>query len=164
MTVAENHSEMAVTVYTVGHSNHESLRFLDLLSQHGIEAVADVRSSPYSRYVPQANRETLAHTLRAAGITYSWFGPQLGGKPDGDVADYEKLRLSMPFQEGLDELLALAAESQTAIMCSEGDHRSCHRYKLITPALQEREIRVLHIQPDGSLVDEDDIPKQLSLF
>ena len=50
------------------------------------------------------------------------------------------------------------------MMCAEGDHRRCHRYKLITPALLDQNIRVLHIQPDGSLVDEAQEPKQLSLF
>jgi uncharacterized protein (DUF488 family) len=49
-------------------------------------------------------------------------------------------------------------------MCAEGDHRRCHRHKLISPVLLEREARVLHIQPDGSLVDEGDEPQQLRLF
>ena len=61
-------SPKAITVYTVGHSNHETGAFVDLLHQHGIELVVDVRSTPYSRYVPQANRENLARTLEAAGF------------------------------------------------------------------------------------------------
>ncbi len=50
------------------------------------------------------------------------------------------------------------------MLCAEGDHRHCHRTKLIAPALVERGARVLHIQPDGSLVDEEAGPRQLSLF
>ncbi|MFN2167912.1 MAG: DUF488 family protein [Anaerolineae bacterium] len=155
---------MRTAVYTIGHSNHESSAFLALLRQHGIELLVDVRSSPYSRYVPQANRETLARTLEAAGITYRWLGDRLGGKPDGEIADYDELRASPAFQQGLDKLLTLAAGRRTAIMCSEGDHHQCHRYKLITPALLDRDTHLLHIQPDGSLVDEDQEPKQLTLF
>ena len=59
---------------------------------------------------------------------------------------------------------SLAAARRTAIMCSEGDHRKCHRHKLITPALLDRGIHVLHIQPDGALVDENEEPRQLTLF
>ncbi|MFN2225065.1 MAG: DUF488 family protein [Anaerolineae bacterium] len=152
------------TVYSVGHSNHAAEDFVALLQQHGIELVVDVRSSPYSRYVPQANRETLARTLEAAGIAYRWAGDRLGGKPEGEVADYDQLRASTAFQEGVARLLTLADRRPTAIMCAEGDHRRCHRYKLITPALLDRAVHVLHIQPDGSVVDETQEPKQLSLF
>lgn len=152
------------TIYTVGHSNHEAEKFVALLRSHGIEMIVDVRSSPYSRYVPQANRETLARTLEAAGIAYRWAGDRLGGKPEGEVADYDQLRASTSFQEGIADLLALASRQRTAIMCAEGDHRRCHRHKLITPALLDHEARVLHIQPDGSLVDEAKEPRQLTLF
>jgi len=152
------------TIYTIGHSNHETETFVTLLRQHGIELLIDVRSSPYSRYVPQANRETLARALQAAGIAYGWLGDRLGGKPGGVAVDYDELRASPSFRQGIDHLVALAAQRRTAIMCAEGDHRQCHRHKLITPALLDQAICVHHIQPDGSLVDEDQEPKQLSLF
>jgi uncharacterized protein (DUF488 family) len=152
------------TIYSVGHSNHAAEEFVALLRSHGIELVVDVRSSPYSRYVPQANRQALARTLAAAGIAYRWAGDRLGGKPGGEVADYDELRASASFQEGVADLAAWATERPTAMMCAEGDHRHCHRYKLITPALVALKVQVLHIQPDGSLVDEAQEPKQLSLF
>jgi uncharacterized protein (DUF488 family) len=152
------------TIYTIGHSNHETETFVTLLRQHGIELLIDVRSSPYSRYVPQANRETLARALQAAGIAYGWLGDRLGGKPGGVAVDYDELRASPSFRQGIDRLVAMAAQRRTAIMCAEGDHRQCHRHKLITPALLDQAICVHHIQPDGSLVDEDQEPKQLSLF
>jgi uncharacterized protein (DUF488 family) len=153
-----------ITIYTIGHSNHSSEHFLALLQQHEIKLLIDVRSSPYSRYVPQANREVLARELESAGIAYRWMGDRLGGKPDGLVADYDQLRASRSFQEGIAELQVLADQHRTVVMCSEGDHRQCHRYKLITPVLIERGVQVLHIQPDGSLIDEDQEPKQLVLF
>ena len=151
-------------IYTIGHSNHEADDFLRLLHAHNIELVIDVRSSPYSRYVPQANRETLTRALESAGIAYRWRGDRLGGKPEGSIADYDKLSRSPSFQQGIAELLMLAAGRRTAIMCSEGDHRHCHRHKLITPALIDLNASVLHIQPDGTLVDEQKEPRQLALF
>ena len=152
------------TIYTVGHSNHELEDFLALLEPYAIELLIDVRSSPYSRYVPQANRESLARVLEAKGIAYRWMGDRLGGKPQGVVADYDRMRASPPFEQGIADLLAQAASRRTVIMCSEGDHRHCHRYKLISPALLDLGSRVLHIQPDGSVVDEEEEPRQISLF
>jgi uncharacterized protein (DUF488 family) len=151
-------------IYTVGHSNHELEGFLALLKGHEVELLVDVRSSPYSRFVPHANRESLRPALEAAGIAYFWDGERLGGKPEGERPDYDRMALEPAFQRGISDLISWAGKRRTAIMCSEGDHRRCHRQRLITPALLERDVRVLHIQPDGSLVDEDKEPRQLSLF
>lgn len=151
-------------ILTIGHSNHETETLLTLLRQHGVELLVDVRSSPYSRFVPQANREPLSRALVGAGMTYRWMGDRLGGKPEGIAIDYDNMRAAPAFLQGLAELMDLAREQRTAILCAEGDHQKCHRYKLITPALEEQGIHVVHIQPDGSVVDEEKEPKQLSLF
>jgi uncharacterized protein (DUF488 family) len=163
-TGAARSTESPPAIYTIGHSNHALEDLIGLLRRHGIELVVDVRSSPYSRHVPQANRELLARGLEQSGISYLWLGDRLGGKPAGVVADYDQLRSSSTFRNGLSEVTREAARRRTAILCAEGDHRQCHRFKLITPALQEAGANVLHIQPDGSLADEDLQPKQLALF
>jgi uncharacterized protein (DUF488 family) len=152
------------TVYTIGHSSHEPQAFVTLLRELAIELVVDVRSNPYSHYVPQANREVLASTLRAADIAYVWMGRQLGGKPEGGAIDYAEIRATSAFRQGLAEVMRLADQQRTAIMCAEGDHRRCHRHKLIAPALIELGTEVVHIQPDGSLVQERAEPRQLALF
>ena len=59
---------MPTHILTVGHSNHSIEKFLELLAAKGVSAVADVRSSPYSRYTPQFNRETLEAALKRADI------------------------------------------------------------------------------------------------
>jgi uncharacterized protein (DUF488 family) len=158
-------------IYTIGHSNHTIESFIALLRRHAIEVLVDVRSQPYSRYVLHFNREPLAHALREQGFTYEHRGDRLGGRPadesfllaNGSV-DYDRLRASEGFQQALDELLALAQERRVALMCAEGDHHRCHRGQLITPALLARGVTVLHIQPDGSLIDAASEPRQLSLF
>ena len=65
-------------LYTIGHSNHEIAVFLGLLRQHGVTAVGDVRSQPYSRYVPQYSRDALEAALADAGIAYVFLGKELG--------------------------------------------------------------------------------------
>ncbi|HUT18716.1 MAG TPA: DUF488 domain-containing protein [Anaerolineae bacterium] len=159
-------------VYTIGHSDHTIEAFIDLLRQHAIALVVDVRSQPYSRWATQYNRELLAHSLHAAGLRYEFLGDVLGGRPadpglyqpDGEHADYGKIERSPAYQAGIDALLALAHAERTAVVCSEGDHRRCHRHLLISQTLLDRGIRVLHIQPDGTTVEGGSVPSQLSLF
>ena len=57
----------AVTVFTIGHSNLSVEEFLSRLQRHSIQAVADVRSSPYSQRNPQFNRESKRHPLCVPG-------------------------------------------------------------------------------------------------
>ena len=73
---------MAPIIYTVGHSNHTIDHFLLLLRRHGISAIGDVRSIPYSRFAPHFNRRDLSVALRTAGITYVFLGRELGGLTD----------------------------------------------------------------------------------
>jgi uncharacterized protein (DUF488 family) len=150
-----------ITVYTIGHSDHTMEAFLALLQQHGIAVVADVRSQPYSQWVPQFNRENLARDLQVAGIRYVFLGGSLGGRPKDrklydpgqDHPNYERLASSPQYLAGIDQLLQLAVKERVAILCSEGDHHKCHRGLLISPTLLARGARVLHITPDGTLVD-----------
>jgi uncharacterized protein (DUF488 family) len=161
-----------INVYTVGHSDHTTEAFVLLLQQHGIALVVDVRSQPYSQWVPQFNRENLARDLRAAGIRYAFMGNALGGRPTDrtlydpgeDHPNYARLASSPDYLTGIEQLLQLAANERVAIMCSEGDHHKCHRGLLITPTLLARGARVLHIAPDGTLVDAQAEPKQLTLL
>lgn len=163
---------MKETLYTIGHSNHATAAFVDLLRCHDITLVVDVRSQPYSRWVPHFNRETLARDLRDAGIAYLFMGDALGGRPADPTLyesgherpDYQRVEQTPAYQAGIDQLLDLARTEQVAVMCSEGDHRRCHRHLLITQTLLGRGVRVLHIQPDGTTVEGERIPQQLSLF
>jgi len=166
-------------LYSIGHSDHQLADLIALLQRHGVTTLVDVRSQPYSRWVPQANRETLARALEEAGLAYLFMGDSLGGRPsdpalygpdaaDGDPAvsrpDYDRLAATPAFQAGLERLLDLARTASVAMMCSEGDHRHCHRSLLITPHLLARDARVIHIRSDGTTVEARPEPKQLSLF
>jgi uncharacterized protein (DUF488 family) len=149
---------MTITVYSIGHSNLSAEAFAALLQRHGITRLADIRSRPASRYVPQFNRATLESSLAAAGIGYSWLGARLGGKP----------RAAQPeFEHGIATLIELAAQQPTAMMCAERDPQQCHRTHLVTPALTARGIAVAHILGDGAVVPHDALqqaPRQQTLF
>jgi len=163
---------MNLVIHTVGHSDHTTEAFVDLLRRHGITLVVDVRSQPYSRWAHQFNRETLAHDLQDAGIAYYFMGDTLGGRPADPALydpgqerpDYQRVQQTAAYQTGIDQLLDLAETERVAVMCSEGDHHHCHRHLLITQTLLGRGVRVLHIQPDGTIIEGERIPQQLSLF
>ena len=152
------------SVFTIGHSNRDFSVFLGVLTAHGVEVVADVRSYPASRYAPQFNRKRLASALEANGIGYVFMGAELGGRPkepefydgEGRVL-YPKLALSQRFRDGLERLEARLRQSRVAIMCSEENPVSCHRRRLVGPALQERGIEALHLRADGSAHADSDL-------
>ncbi len=98
-------------IYTIGHSTHTIEAFLELLRKHGVTAVADVRSAPFSRFNPQFNKDTLQGTLAAHGIKYVFLGRELGARSD-DPACYEngrvqyaRLARAASFHSGLDRVV-----------------------------------------------------------
>jgi uncharacterized protein (DUF488 family) len=154
-------------VLTIGHSTLPYERFLDLLRQAAVTAVADVRSSPYSRQFPQYNKENISAELRADRISYVFLGRELGGRPterqfycDG-VADYELMSKNPEFKVGLDRVVEGAKKYRIALMCSERDPLECHRCLLVGRALAERGVQVKHILGDGSIITHSAIEESL---
>ena len=145
-------------IYTIGHSKHPIERFVALLQQHGIDALADVRSTPYSRFNPQFNREKLQASLAAAGIRYVFLGEELGARSkdpscydeDGRVS-YAKLARTEPFRNGIERLLTGMQQHRIAIMCAEREPLECHRTILVSRELERADVPVTHILQDGTL-------------
>ncbi|MBI2719390.1 MAG: DUF488 domain-containing protein [Rhizobiales bacterium] len=135
-------------IKTIGHSNHPIGRFVDLLKAGGVEAVVDVRSTPYSRRFPQFGRERLAQSLSAAGILYRYEGAALGGKPK-DGAGYDALAERPEFKEALDRLVSGSADTTLCLMCAEKEPLDCHRTVLVSRRLAERGLPVEHLLADG---------------
>ena len=163
-----------MTLYSVGHSNADIHAFIDLLRRHGIAALVDTRSQPYSRYNQHFSRESLKHSLEEAGIEYFYLGEELGGRPrdpalyfqNGKV-DYDLVAQSSLYLAGIERLLALASDRRAAFMCAEADYKSCHRYWLITRTITRRGIEVRHILHSGDAVISEASefePAQPSLF
>lgn len=143
------------TICTIGHSTRPIEEFLGLLSGARIATIADVRSFPGSRKYPQYGKEALATTLTAHGIGYDWL-PALGGRrrvlPDSpntawrnaSFRGYADYMSSPEFAQGLGQLMQLAGQARTAIMCAEAVWWRCHR-SMIADALSVRGIEVVHI-------------------
>ena len=144
-------------IYTVGHSNMSAQELVELLKRYSIQVVVDVRSVPYSRHNPRFDRETLERTLVGAGIEYHYGGGHLGGRPrDRTVYVDGKLRYALVrarpwYEEGLRQLLEIAGQSRTAILCSEENPWRCHRQRLIGQDLLAQGVAVHHIRRKGGL-------------
>lgn len=161
-------SEMSQpTIFSIGHSTHSYERFLELVRNAGVTAIADVRTSPYSRYFPHYSRDSLNDELLKDGIAYSFLGKQLGGRPTGSqyyrngVADYERMAQSPEFSRGLQRVLDGARKYRIALMCSEHDPLDCHRCLLVGRALAARGAIVKHILADGMIADHREIEERL---
>ena len=148
--------------FTLGHSNHNFEAWLALIRQHGIEVVVDTRSSPYSKYVPQFDKELMQRSLEESGVRYLFLGAELGGRPanpayydaKGRVL-YSRLRDDARFQAGIARLESGMERYRVALVCGEEDPAHCHRRLLIGRVLIERGHTMQHIRGDGRLESDE---------
>jgi uncharacterized protein (DUF488 family) len=150
-----------VTIYSIGHSTRTLDELISALKSHGIAVLADIRSFPMSRRLPQFNRDDLGPSLQKHDILYRWF-PKLGGRrkrvyPKGEspnvslrsdsFRNYADYMLTNEFAEGIEDLLMLAANHRLAYMCAERVYFRCHRM-LVSDWLAAHGHEVLHIDDE----------------
>ncbi|MGB9713460.1 MAG: DUF488 family protein [Candidatus Bathyarchaeales archaeon] len=131
-------------VWTIGHSNHPKDKFLELLNEHGIQVLVDVRSFPTSK-VEHFKKEQMERWLPEHGIKYVWLGKELGGYRRGGYKAHMRTKM---FREGIQKLLATAAQKRTCIMCMEPNPKYCHR-RFISAHLERKGVKVIHITAKG---------------
>lgn len=157
-------------VFTIGHSTLDLSEFIRALESQSIDAVADVRSSPYSRNFPQFNREPLKDALSSAKISYVFLGKELGGRPKDDalytsgVADYQKMARTNLFKSGMERVEEGAKKYRIALMCSERNPLDCHRCLLVGRELSKRGYVIKHIMPGFQNSTQTDIERDLLKF
>jgi uncharacterized protein (DUF488 family) len=157
----------AFDLFTIGHSNIPIDRFVALLQQAEVTAVADVRSVPASRRFPWFSKSNLAKRLAGEGIDYTLMGDMLGGRPrdarlyrDG-VADYEAMASEPHYLEGLARLTAQAERSRICLMCAEREPLECHRCLLVARSLAEGGFTIGHILHDGRVEPHAETDRRL---
>jgi len=159
---------MTFNLYTIGHSIHTIEKFIELLLMNSINTICDVRSSPYSNYNPQFNRELLKNELIKNNVSYVFLGKELGPRSDdidcykdGKV-QYAKLAKTDIFKQGLNRLKEGMKKYQIALMCAEKDPAECHRTILICRHLKSEQIEIKHILEDGSIELNNELEKRIT--
>lgn len=158
-------SELPI-LFTIGHSTRTLDEFVSLLKQNEINAVADVRSSPFSRYMPHFNRDALQQSLKTHDIQYVFLGDELGARREErecyveGVAKYGLIEKTAAFAEGLERIRKGASKFRIAMMCAEKDPLTCHRTILVAKALKgEYEFR--HVVTEHKVLSQRELEQEL---
>lgn len=157
------------TLYSIGYKGFSLSDFLSALKAHGITALADVRSSPYSRHSPEYDKEALAAFLKANGLSYHSYAPEFGGRQEDrslyaeeGYLDYARLAASPQFKRGVNRVRdGLARGDVVAFMCAEKEPISCHRAILVTRAFAQMGFPVVHLLSNGQTQTQSELETEL---
>ena len=150
-----NQPKQKLCLFTVGHSTRSIEQFVELLQSNGVKQLLDIRTIPKSRRNPQFNTDSLARSLIQSGIDYVHL-KSLGGlrRPhknsvnDGwrnaSFRGYADYMQTPEFGAAIGQVIHLASQKPTALMCAEAVPWRCHR-SLVADALLVRGIEVLEI-------------------
>ena len=143
--------------------------FVILVKEFSVNVLVDVRSHPYSKHAPHFGLPILSRGLEEKGIKYLYLGKELGGRPEDECfyddkgyVLYNEWSQSRLFLEGIQRLERGIEKYRVVIMCSEENPTECHRRLLITPVLEGRGMRVMHIRRGGRLESEAELLKRES--
>jgi uncharacterized protein (DUF488 family) len=135
-------------VFTIGYEGATQAELIAALQQAGVARVIDVRAVPLSRK-PGFSKNVLAAGLKEAGIDYVHL-KALGTPPagreaarKGDLATFERIyaaQLETP-EAGMEaaQMIALAEDKPSALLCFERDPAHCHRTPLREAVLPDAE-------------------------
>lgn len=154
-------------LYTIGYSPHTIDSFLEIINKYHITVIADVRSTPYSQYKPEFNRERFKDILKKHNIVYVFLGNLCGARVedpscyvDGKI-NYSVVAASPKFKEGLERIKKGVQSYHIALMCAEKDPITCHRAILICRNLVSSNIKIEHILENGGIEEHEESEQRL---
>jgi uncharacterized protein (DUF488 family) len=133
-------------IFTIGYEGVTVPEFVGALKKAGVERVIDVRALPLSRR-PGFSKTPLKGALGEAGIDYVHL-KALGTPSEGrtaaragrhaDMARIYAGQLQLPeAMVQAAQMLELAAEKPTALLCMESEPAHCHRTLLLNAVAPE---------------------------
>jgi len=136
-------------IFTIGYEGTTVGEFIAALHKAGVRRLIDVRALPLSRR-PGFSKTALRGALEEAGIEYLHL-KALGTPADGRAAaragrhaDLERIyagQLELPEAIAQSaQMLALANEMPSALLCMEREPAHCHRTLLLDAVAPEAEI------------------------
>lgn len=160
---------MVNTVYTIGYSGFSIDDFVATLKKHNISLVVDVRSSPFSNYFPEYNKDVLETCLKTHGIYYRNYADAFGARQNNrnyyckeGYLDFEVFSKSEPFLQGLKKMCNSMEQNYTfVLLCAEKDPICCHRTILVARAFYERGYNVVHLLTNDTTITQQEINARL---
>lgn len=160
---------MGNTIYTIGYAGFSRDAFIEELKKYGVSVLIDVRSSPFSSFHQEYNRDILEAALKKNKIYYRNYAKEFGARQDSvklyssdGYLDFEKVAKSNDFQSGLLKLRnSMEQGFVPALMCAEKKPFDCHRAILVSRAFYECGCNVVHILPENKTCSQDDLNKAL---
>lgn len=156
-------------IFTVGHSTHTLENFMALLQSQLINCVVDVRSVAASKFNPQFNKDEISCFLKENGIVYMHMPKSFGARhndpslldEEGKV-DFRKVAETNDFLIGVSRLeVGIDKGFIIALMCSESEPFDCHRFSMISYALEMRGIKVDHILKNKTVISNTQLEYRL---
>ena len=124
--------------FTIGYTGRKTEIILELLKQHGVRTLVDIRQNPISMYRPELSKNNLAKMLAKSGLCYV-HAPQFGVPRDirAKATDAGTREVIWDWYDAhvLAPYLSLhfflnGFEHPVALMCTEVDPHECHRHRV----------------------------------
>jgi len=160
---------MLNTLYTIGYSGYTIDDFIDVLKKHGINALVDVRSNPFSSYYSAYNRDILSRSLNSNKIHYRSFASEFGAQQSEHCffasqgyLDFDLYTTSDMYINGYRKIEeGLKRNHSIALMCAERDPIDCHRSIMVARTYHNNDYTILHLLPNSAPMTQFDIEERL---
>ncbi len=159
---------MVETVYTIGYAGFSIEDFVEILHEHDVSVLVDVRSSPFSGYHQEYNKDLLKQTLGRARIYYRNYAEEFGARqPDRSYypkgyLDFQLFARSPAFQKGVRKVEDSMEQGFCfALMCAEIEPIDCHRAILVARAFADHGYEVIHLRPKKGPLTHQELELQL---
>lgn len=136
-------------IFTIGYEGSTVGEFLAALDKAGVKRVIDVRALPLSRR-PGFSKTPLSAALGEAGIEYvhlKALGTPSAGRTAARAGRHEEMARIYAGQLELPEaiaqsaqMLAMAEEKPSALLCMERDPAHCHRTLLLKTVAHDADV------------------------
>ena len=154
------------TLFSIGHSNGSLDELFSLLKIARVNCVVDVRSVPASSHTPQFNKENISRELKGRGIYYMHFGDEFGARRNDSIVNgqvnFEKAIETPNFRKGVERIMAgIEKGFIIALMCSEANPLSCHRFSLVSRYFYDNGLDVNHILRSGEIKSHQELEQEM---
>lgn len=146
--------EVELDIFTIGYEGANIEAFIYTLRRLNISHVIDIRDLPASRR-RDFSKNILKSHLQEHSIEYSHFKPLGDPKPGreamrrGDVSAFTEIfhahmKLDAA-QNALEEVMEIASNEPSVLLCFERDPKGCHRSIVATSMAQKKAFKIRHI-------------------